>query len=117
MNFQNATLPDQAIKVGSTPSMKADTVVAGLLRKHLAPRGKYGLLVVEEGSLQYVWDDDADNVLDADPDHPIVIAPERYHHVVITGPVLFRVEFYQVPQSLGDLGEKQNGERPGEDYL
>ena len=117
MNFQNAALPDQAIKIGSTPSMTADTVAAGLLRKHLAPRGKYGLLVVEEGSLQYVWDDDADHVLDADPDHPIVIAPERYHHVVITGPVLFRVEFYQVPQTLGDPGGRQVGERPGEDYL
>ena len=117
MNFQNAALPAQAVKIGSTPSMTEDTVVAGLLRKHLAPRGKYGYLVVEEGSLQYVWEDDADNVLDADPEHPIVIAPERLHHVVITGPVRFRVEFYQVPQTLGDLGEDPAAERPGEDFL
>ncbi len=117
MNFQNESLPAQAIKVGSTPAMTEETVVAGLLRKHLAPRGKIGFLVVEEGALQYVWDDAPDEVLDADPDHPIVIAPERYHHVVITGAVRFRVEFYQVPQALGDLGAPRSGERPGEDFL
>ena len=126
VNFQSATLPEGAIKVGATPSMTEDTVAAGLLRKHLAPRGKFGYLVVEEGALQYVWDDDPHTVLDADPEHPIVIAPERYHHVVIAGAVRFRVEFYQVPQTLADLdapggprepGEGRIGERPGEDFL
>ena len=96
MNYQNATLPVGAVKAGSTPGMTEETVVPGILKKHLAPKGKFGYLVVEEGALQFVWEDDADNVLDADPDHPIVIFPERYHHVSITGQVRFRVEFYDV---------------------
>ena len=117
MNYQNETLPEGAVKAGSTPSMTEETVVPGILKKHLAPKGKFGYLVVEEGSLQFVWEDDEDNVLDADPEHPVVIFPERYHHVSITGKVRFRVEFYDV----GGIGIadslKKKGDRPGEDFI
>ncbi len=112
MNFQNADLPKGANKVGATPNMTEETVVKGILKNHLAPKGKYALVVVEEGALQFVWEDDKANVLDADPAHPIVIEPERFHHVVITGPVLFRVEFYEIVDEAADSHKK--GERPGE---
>lgn len=59
-------------------------------------KGKFGYVVVEEGSLLFVWEDDPDNALDADPEHPIVIFPERFHHVSLTGKVRFRVEFYKI---------------------
>ncbi len=114
MNYQNETLPESANKVGSTPSMNEETVVKGILKNHLAPKGKYGLVVVEEGTLQFVWEDDPDNILDADPNNPIVIFSERFHHVVITGKVIFRVEFYEIPVA---IDENKNGERPGEDFL
>jgi tellurite resistance-related uncharacterized protein len=117
MNFQNATLPTGAIKVGSTPAMTEETVVPGILRNHLAPKGKTGYLVVEEGALQYVWEDDVDNVLDADPEHPIVIFPERFHHVVITGKVRFRVEFYELTEEAGTEPAPKKGERPGADFI
>lgn len=97
MTYQNAKLPIGSQKVGSTPSMTEATVVPGILKRHLAPEGQYGFLVVEEGALQFQWEDD-NEVLDADPDHPIVIFPRRYHHVIITGPVRFRVEFFNVPR-------------------
>ena len=117
MNYQNATLPEGAVKVGSTPVMTEETVVPGILKKHLAPRGKFGYLVVEEGSLQFVWEDDEDNVLDADSEHPIIIFPERYHHVSITGKVRFRVEFYDAGGiDIADDLIKQ-GQRPGEDFI
>ncbi len=80
MNYQNETLPKRAIKAGSTPSMTEETVVPGILNKHLAPKGKFGYLVVEEGSLQFVWEDEEDNIFDADSEHPIVIFPERYEN-------------------------------------
>jgi hypothetical protein len=35
MNYQNETLPEGARKVGSTPSMTEETVVPGILKKHL----------------------------------------------------------------------------------
>lgn len=113
MTFQDAALPDRAIKTGSTPSMTNDTVVPGILRKHLTPKGKYGLLVVEDGALQFVWEDDESVILDADVDHPIVICPERFHHVVLTGPVQFRVEFYAVPEVEASTTPDRHGERPG----
>lgn len=115
MSYQNAALPENAELAGSTKLMNQDTVVPGILKKHLAPKGKWGYLVVESGSLQYVWEDDPENVLDADPDHPIVIYPERFHHVVITGPVQFRVEFYLVDETKG-LTER-DGERPGSEFI
>ena len=117
MNYQKAVLPEGAVKVGSTPSMTEETVVPGILKKHLAPRGKFGYLVVEEGALQFVWEDDADNVLDADPEHPIVIFPERYHHVSITGKVRFRVEFYDAGGI--DIAEdvEKEARRPGDDFI
>ena len=117
MNYQNATLPEESVKIGSTATMTEKTVVPGILKKHLAPRGKFGYLVVEEGSLQFVWEDEEDNVLDADPGHPIVIFPERYHHVSITGKVRFRVEFYDVGGI--DITEKliEKGPRPSEDFI
>ena len=117
MNYQNETLPQGAMKLGSTPTMTEETVVPGILKKHLAPRGRFGYLVVEEGVLQFVWEDDADNVLDADPEHPIVIFPERFHHVAITGKVRFRVEFYDVGGIDIDTGLQQKGVRPGEDFI
>jgi len=115
MNYQDETLPAGAEKVGSTPLMNQDTVVPGILKKHLAPKGKWGYIVVESGSLEYVWEDTPDEVIHAGPGHPIVIFPERFHHVVITGPVEFRVEFYLVEESKSDSA--QQGDRPGTAFL
>ena len=117
MNYQNETLPPGANKIGSTPAMNEETVVPGILKKHLTPRGRFGYLVVEEGALQFVWEDNVENVLDANPEHPIVIFPERFHHVVITGKVRFRVEFYDVGGIEIDAGLPQKGDRPGEDFV
>lgn len=114
MNFQNIELPKGAKKVGETPNMTEETAVKGILKNHLAPKGKYALVVVEEGALQFVWEDDQNNILDADKAHPIVIEPERFHHVVITGPVCFRVEFYEVTDE--EHAQQQKGERPGEAF-
>ena len=117
MNFQNETLPRGAQKIGSTPTMTEETVIPGILKKHLAPKGRFGYLVVEEGTLQFIWEDDAENALDADPRHPIIIFPERFHHVNITGPVRFRVEFYDVGGIDIGAGSKQTGDRPGQDFI
>ena len=115
MNYQSETLPSTAELAGSTKPMNQDTVVPGILKKHLAPKGKWGYLIVESGSVQFIWEDDPDHVLDADSDHPIVIYPDRFHHVVITGPVEFKVEFYVVPEV--DTVLAQEGDRPAEAFL
>ena len=58
-----------------------------------------------------------ENVLDADPEHPIVIFPERFHHVSIKDKVRFRVEFYEVPSGITIDAKQKEGERPGQDFL
>lgn len=117
MPYQEETLPFGVKKVGETPLMTEKTVAPGILKKHLAPKGKLGLLVVEEGQLQFVWEDQPTQVLDADQEHPVVIWPERFHHVVINGPVRFRVEFYQPGEALEVQADLVEGDRPGEPYL
>lgn len=115
MNYQNATLPMGAELAGSSRDMDQDSVVPGILKNHLAPKGKWGYLVVQSGSVDFVWEDDPENVLTADAEHPIVIYPERFHHVVITGAVEFKVEFYSVPESAAP--DQKQGDRPGEAFL
>jgi tellurite resistance-related uncharacterized protein len=96
MNFQqNNTLPTNVVKDSSTDSMTHETILKGILAEHKTAKGYYGYLVVEEGSLQFVWEDAPENIIDADKEHPILIEPERLHHVIITGNVLFHVEFYK----------------------
>lgn len=116
MNYQDEKLPKGVVKVGSTPSMNEETVKPAILQSHLAPKGKIGLLVVEKGHCQLVWEDNG-QVLDADIDHPIVIAPERYHHVVITGSVEFRIEFYTLVSGVIDVKYPEEKKRPGESFL
>lgn len=115
MNFQEASLPAGTVKIGTTPTMTEETIIPGILANHMAPKGKCGLLVVEEGACRFVWEDDTDNPIDCDADHPVVIFPERLHHVVVTGPVRLRVEFYSQPATLGDLDPDAG--RPGEDFI
>ena len=117
MNFQDAQLPKGAVKVGSTPVMDENTVKAGILKSHLAPKGKYGFLVVEEGHLQYAWEDEEGPVIDSTPGHPIVIFPERYHHVKIVGAVKFRIEFYTVLNAVISVKHENEDRRPGQAFL
>ncbi len=97
MNYQAETLPEYLVKISSTSNMTEETVLPGILKNHDLRKGRYGLLVVEEGALQFVWEKESE-VLDADPGHPIVIFPEKLHHVKITGKVQFYIEFYERPR-------------------
>lgn len=117
MNYQDAQLPDGAVKVGSTPVMDENTVKPAILKSHLAPKGKYGFLVVEEGHLQYVWEDEEGSVIDSIPGHPIVIFPERYHHVKIVGSVKFRIEFYSILDAIIPVKHEKEDRRPGQAFL
>ncbi len=112
-NYQNEKLPEGAEYVGSSPLMTERDVLKAILEAHMAPKGKCGYLIVEKGKLQFVWED-TEEVFDAAPGHPIVIGSERYHHIRITGRVVFRDEFYKVP----DTGVYENdARRPAEEFL
>lgn len=114
MNYQNLPLPLKENKIGETPWLNEITVLKPILNKHMAPKGKVGLVIVDEGSLDYVWEDDLDYILTGNKHHPIVIEPERYHHVIITGPVKFKIEFYKdVEPEFAD----ETAVRPGESFV
>ncbi len=98
MNYQNAILPEDVVKISSTSNMTEETILPDILKNHDLRKGRYGLLIVEKGVLQFVWEEEA-QVLDADPGHPIVIFPEKLHHVKITGEVQFYIEFYERPDA------------------
>ena len=116
MRFQNIELPTEATFIGETPFMNEDTVLQGILNKHMAPKGKIGLVVVKEGTLDYVWEDTPNDIITADKDHPIVIESERFHHVIITGPVEFKVEFYKYDKVVLEKTDA-TAVRPGEDFI
>lgn len=114
MRFQTLPLPNKENKLGETGWMTEETVLKPILNKHMAPKGKVGLVVVKEGSLGFIWEDTPNDMIKGDKDHPIVIEPERFHHVVITGKVEFRVEFYKHDE-LNQYNEV--AVRPGEAFI
>lgn len=101
--------------LGKTHIMDENTALEGLLNDHMAPVGKYGLLVVTEGSCDYKWND-SDTIYTIKAGEEFWIEPERLHKVIITGPVKFRVEFYKFPDSV--IKEyNESVARPGEEFI
>ena len=92
--FQFEQLPANLKKVGETPVMDEKNIFKEILQSHTSPKGKYGYLVIIEGTADFIWEDEPDKIYTADKCHPIVIFPERKHHVIITGPVKLKIEFY-----------------------
>lgn len=113
-HYQELSLPEGAVYAASSPIMTETSILPGILKKHMAPRGKCARLVVKSGTLQFVWEDTGE-VFDATPEHPIIIAPERYHHVRLTGPVVFHLDFYTLPATAGTVDPA--AARPGEQFL
>lgn len=109
-HFQNAKLPGNAHYSASTPILSDTTVPRQILGKHMTPKGKCGFLVVLKGNLQLVWEDTG-VIHDADPEHPVLLYPERYHHIQMDGPSEFRIDFYEIKYT-GKYDE--TAERPGE---
>ena len=114
MRFQNLPLPDMSKKIGETSWFTELTIPTGLLNKHMAPKGKLGLVIVKEGSCDFVWEDNPKDVISIDKDHPLVIEPERYHHVIAKKQVVFKVEFY-VDSESNNYDESAN--RPGQNFI
>ena len=110
-HYQGAKLPANAKFSVSTPVLTDTTVPRQILGKHMTPKGKCGLLVVLKGNLQLVWEDTG-VIHDADPEHPVLLYPERYHHIQMDGPSEFRIDFYEIRYT-GSYDE--NAERPGEE--
>ncbi|MEG2077077.1 MAG: DUF1971 domain-containing protein, partial [Victivallaceae bacterium] len=113
-HYQHATLPRGVKLSASSPIFTDSTVPVAILKKHMAPKGKLGFLSVIKGALQFEWEDSGEK-FDADCEHPIVIYPERYHHVIIIEPVEFKIDFYTIPESVKVVDG--TAIRPGEAFI
>ena len=112
--YDNLIFPEGLEKVGETPWMTEKTVFPDILKRHMAPKDKLGYLLVKKGELEFVWEDEKERVYTVNPKHPLIIYPERYHHVVLIGPVEFKIKFYKFDL---DIIKDMNALRPGENFI
>lgn len=89
------SLPASVAFYKSTPEFTETSVPAGLRRDHTTAAGVWAKIVVLEGALDYI-------IVEPSPErHRLrvgnegVIEPQMKHHVEMSGPVRFRVDFYR----------------------
>lgn len=92
-------LPEGLEHVRTTDVFDEHSVPAGLLRAHRVADGVWARLVVHTGSVTFVFEDDADAPIAVAAGEHVVIPPARLHHVVLTGPATFAVEFHRAPST------------------
>jgi tellurite resistance-related uncharacterized protein len=75
-----------------TKVFSEDDIPVPLLKNHQTKEKTWGMIRVVEGEILYVIGDEEELL---SPDKPGVVEPEVLHHVKVTGPVKFFVEFYK----------------------
>lgn len=88
-------LPDGLALQRTTPTFTEASTPRGLRGAHAVADGVWGRLVVESGSLGFVFEDTPEDVRTVRAGDYQVIPPNRLHHVVIDGSVRFVVEFHR----------------------
>lgn len=79
----------------TTETFDHDSVPAGLLRAHRVANDVWGRLVVQAGSVTFVFEDDSANPHLLGSGESVVIPPARLHHVEPSTSAKFAVEFYR----------------------
>lgn len=96
MSFEHdERLPSGLSLQRTTPIFDEHSTPSGLRAAHAIAAGVWGRLVVEDGALGFVFEDNPDDVRTVAAGSHQVIPPARLHHVVIDGPVRFAVEFHR----------------------
>ncbi len=88
-------LPDGLEHVRTTETFDQDHHPAGLRRAHRVADGVWARLTVHTGALEFVFEDELDRIIDVGAEASVVIPPGRLHHVDVTGPVTFALEFHR----------------------
>ena len=89
------SLPDNVRKYSETPVFTETTVPEKLTNLHTTKAGTWGRLCVLEGQLKYIIPGPSPHSVLLKNGEFDIISPEEPHHVEITGPVRFKVEFYK----------------------
>ena len=87
-------MPSGLVPSGRSLEFTRDTLPEALQKKHALGDGRWGVLHVLEGSLIFVDLAGGNERLVAAPGR-VVIAPRLPHKVVVSGPVLCRVDFFR----------------------
>ena len=90
-------LPEGLVLRRTTDTFDNETVPKGLLRAHRVAPGTWGRLRVLSGRIDFVFEDQADSPMSTPAGGHVVIPPDCLHHVVLTEPATFVVEFWAEP--------------------
>ena len=85
-------VPFSLVPTGQSLEFTRDTLPEALQKEHALADGRWGILHVLEGSLVFVDIAGGDERLVEAPGR-VVIAPQRPHKVVVSGPVRCRIDF------------------------
>ncbi len=91
-------LYENLTKYSETAVFNESSVPEKLQSRHQTKAGVWGKLIVLSGGLTFIDDREPEVRHPIDPSTHAVIEPEMPHHVDITGPVSFQIEFYRDEQ-------------------
>lgn len=87
-------LPQNIEAYSKTKVFTHETVPAGLQSNHSTKAGTWGVLHIVSGELQYhITEEGSEAQFELNKEFNGIIKPEQIHHIVVSGPVEFYVEF------------------------
>ena len=87
-------LPSGLVLARTTAEFTRESTPAGLRRAHRVATGVWGRLVVSEGEVGFVFEDEPENVIMVGVGGHLVIPPDTPHHVITREGCRFAVEFH-----------------------
>jgi tellurite resistance-related uncharacterized protein len=88
-------MPAGVVQYKQTAEFDERTLPNGLRSRHTLKPDTWGRIVVLEGELLYVIEQEPSLSFVLTPDAPGIVAPEAPHHVAPRGPVRLRIEFFR----------------------
>lgn len=88
-------LPKSVSKYSSSPVFDKDSVPQALRKEHRTKPGVWAKAIVLEGSIDFIFEDKPDDPITIQAGNFAIAEPEVPHHVNVTGPVKFQLEFYR----------------------
>jgi len=93
-------LPEGYVHYKTAGPFTQDNIPPGFLKEHSTKKGTWGQLVIESGELIYhVTEPGAESTQVLGPHNVGTVVSQQKHHVEVSGEVVFRIEFYRMPNT------------------